>query len=329
MPAGRHNNRGRIGKASSRDAANGISIRGASSRRATSGRGRQASGPKAQIRELLPDLIKGRVPSPHNGDPETSAPVKPTQDARPHSAQKAHTEAIIKEPPPKVERVYNGIWESGPASFAFATHGNLDHSEDTIILALNILDHIIRPENWNPELSNNKLSASCFFFASRLTDKKVTATEVAESIWVHPDMVAEMSQTKEGPLYDRMLESLTVNAAQIVQGYGILYEQREGLKDLLGEYSNDVTDLPSPAAEQQLLESQSEELPISQVAAEMMKLGYQRGSGMGADVQDIAEIDEEKDVEVVVPGDIAEAEQVELEGGDFEIDFEDFVAENE
>lgn len=205
-------------------------------------------------------------------------PIRPSQDVHHRSARQEQPKAVAEVPALKVERIFNGIWESGPASFAFATHGNLDHNEDTIILSLNILDHIIRPENWNPELSNNKLSASCFFFASRLTQKKVTASQVAGSIWVHPSMVADMSQATEGPLYDRMLESLTVSAEQVVQGYEILYEKRENLKDLLGVYGENLDKLPSPATEKDLLERESEEEP-SQVAAEMMKMGYQRGAG--------------------------------------------------
>jgi hypothetical protein len=186
-------------------------------------------------------------------------------------AERPRSENIAEATAPKVERVYNDIWASTPASFAFARHGKLDHSEDTITIALNILDHIIRPENWNPALSNNKLSASCFFFASKMTGKKVKASEVAGSIWMDPSVVAGMSQVNEGPLYDRMLESLTVSATQVVQGYEILYEQREGLRDLLGEYGEGLAKLPLPAEEKLLLQSEDAEGPYtSQVAAEMM-----------------------------------------------------------
>lgn len=331
MPARKQNNRGRIGKANTRGAANGISIRGASSRAPANRGGRPPLGPRTGLRELLPNFAKERIPPPRNPH-HAPGPINHSQDTRSRPTQQEQPKAAVEVPaPPKVERIFNGIWESGPASFAFATHGNLDHNEDTITLALNILDHIIRPENWNPELSNNKLSASCFFFASKLTDRKVTAMQVAGSIWVHPSMVADMSQAQEGPLYDRMLESLTVSAEQVVQGYAILYEQKDSLKDLLGEYGESIAMLPLPATEIQLLESESEEEP-SQVAAEMMKMGYQRG--LGRSVESTVDIGKDKGLEVLTTSQDVEAENAAsiedlAEEGVWNNDFEDFVAENE
>lgn len=236
---------------------------------------------------------------------------------------------MLETPAPKVKRVYNDIWTSGPASFAFAKHGDLDHDDDTIVIALNILDHIIRPENWNPELSNNKLSASCFFFASKLTGKTATADQVAGSIWVNPAMAAAMSQVNDGPLYDRMWESLTVNGAQVVQGYEILYEQRESLKDLLGGYSEGLEKLPLPATEKQRLEAETEDGPyIVEVAAEMTTLGYQRESGLATGSNEIVEPDNTLEAQ-----DSAGLERVpeeeELELFDSNNEFEDFVANNE
>lgn len=226
---------------------------------------------------MLPDLIRDR----RHQSKSPSDTVRSANSLQGDlDAERPRSENIAEATAPKVERVYNELWRSGPASFAFATHGKLDHSEDTITIALNIFDHIIQPENWNPELSNNKLSASCFFFASKLTGKKVKASEVAGSIWMDPSVVAGMSQVSEGPLYDRMLESLTVSATQVVQGYEILYEQSEGLRDLLGEYGGGLASLPLPAEEKLLLQSEDAEGPYtSQVAAEMMRLGYQRGRG--------------------------------------------------
>lgn len=334
MPAGKNNNRGRIGKASTRGAANGISIRGASSRGGPRGRGRPPLGPRTRARELLPHLVSKRGPQPADQEPEIPEPVKTLRNIQPRPVQESQLVVEVETPAPKVERIYNDIWESGPASLAFVTHGNLDHTEDTIIIALNILDHIIRPENWNPELSNNKLSASCFFFACKLTGQTVTAKQVAESVWVHPSMVAAMAQAEEGPLFDRMLESLTVSAEQVVQGYEILYNQRKSLRELLGSYGDKIAHLPSPAMEKELIVLDSEE-EMSAVAVEMMKMGYKRGSGSSASGMINADLEEARDSEVLEEAvevqQIASPEEGSKEEGEGECnnDFEDFVAENE
>lgn len=322
--AERHNNRGRIGKANKRGAAKGTSIRGAASRGTSrgGGRGRPAAS-LSKAKELLPDLVRDRClppkTTPNLSRPANDLHVNPPRAAQEHQERQ---ETAVESSSPKVERIYNDIWASGPASFAFATHGNLDHSEDTLILALNILDHIIRPENWNPELSNNKLSAACFFFACKLTDdKNVTADQIADSIWTDPKIVAEMSQSSEGPLYERALESLSVSAAQVVQGYEILFDQQQGLKDLLGGYAKGLAGLPLPAAEKQLLPSQIEGAePYRSLVADEMS---------GATVDGMVVTGPQDHLEVVTTS-IPEDPKPEERAGEAELDdFDIFVANNE
>lgn len=342
MPPGKLSSRGKVNKASkrgrvrkpgTRDAARGspkgeILIKGAAR-----GRGRSTIGARTSVRELLPDYVK-KLGAPAQASDRTTAPADTASDKSMEAAQMSESTVVLESSAPRVERIYNDIWASGPASFAFATHGSLDHDQDTIVIALNILDHIIRPENWNPELSNNKLSAASFFFASRLTGKKATATQIAGSIWIDPVVVAGMAQSEEGPLYNRMLESLTVNAAQVVQGYEILYAQREGLIGLLGEYAAGIDSLPLPAIEKETLKSEAEDGPYtSEVAAIMTKLGYQRGSGLGEEAIAIVKAENLTEAENGICLDSVLEEEMagedELDSADLNNDFEDFVADNE
>lgn len=150
---------------------------------------------------------------------------------------------------PSVERVFNDLWESTTASLAFVYQFGLDTDQDTETIALNLIDHIIKPEIWNPDLSWNVLSATCFFFASQITEKRNSADRIAAACRVDPQVVAAMAGAQA--FYDpgvkqRLAQALAVSAHDVKRGYKILYDQKDSLMEFVGGYADKLAELPHP-----------------------------------------------------------------------------------
>lgn len=194
--------------------------------------------------------------TPHKGLKKKS-PHKPPPH---HSHEPPPAEVALLEPQIpidgtiKVARVYNELWESTLDSLAFIDHGLLETDADTEIITLNLIDHIIKEENWNPALSMNKLSAACFLFASRVTGKKNVAADIALSF--EPDaekyasaLLATINQSRMATDYTvriRIAQALKMSAEDIEYGYRILWEQRSELRELVGDYAKDMEWVPIP-----------------------------------------------------------------------------------
>ncbi|KXT18886.1 hypothetical protein AC579_3529 [Pseudocercospora musae] len=218
-----------------------------------------------------------RTVKPNHAGISKRAPPKraPRQTAAPHwklgrkkasATSKAKTEVAVHAEIPhvqpeeavegteKVARVYNELWESTPVSLAFIDHGLLETDADTEIISLNLIDHIIKEENWNPALSMNKLSAACFLFASRVTGKKNAAGDIALSFDRDAEkyasaLLATINQSRMATDYTvriRIAQALKMSAEDIEYGYGILWEQRSELRELVGQYASDMEWLPMP-----------------------------------------------------------------------------------
>lgn len=147
---------------------------------------------------------------------------------------------------PSVERVFNNLWESTTASLAFVYQFGLDTDQDTETIALNLIDHIIKPEIWNPDLSWNVLSATCFFFASQITEKRNSADRIAAACRVDPQVVAAMAGAQA--FYDpgvkqRLAQALAVSAHDVKRGYKILYDQKDSLMEFVGGYADKLAEL--------------------------------------------------------------------------------------
>lgn len=176
---------------------------------------------------------------------------------------------------PKVTRVYNEIWASTLDSIAFVSESLLSTNEDTNTITLNLIDHIIKPENWNPNLSYNVLSATCFFFASRITGHHRNTTDrIASAMKVDLSLIEAMAgpQVHYNPVVKlRLMEALRVGAEDVKKGYAILYEHREGLKEFVGEYADRLDVLPSP--------DNVDKIDVPKV---MGNMGWKEGESLGS-----------------------------------------------
>ncbi|KXT04321.1 hypothetical protein AC578_7974 [Pseudocercospora eumusae] len=203
-----------------------------------------------------PKRAPRQIPGPHRKLKTKAAPAtsnaKTEVAVQPEIRQAQPEEAV--EGTEKVARVYNELWESTPVSLAFIDHGLLETDADTEIISLNLIDHIIKEENWNPALSMNKLSAACFLFASRVTGKKNAAADIALSFDRDAEkyasaLLATINQSRMATDYTvriRIAQALKMNAEDIEYGYGILWEQRSELRELVGQYASDMDWLPMP-----------------------------------------------------------------------------------
>lgn len=94
------------------------------------------------------------------------------------------------------------------------------------------------------------LHASAFLFASLITGKSNTPDQIAASLG--PD--SEFVQWTASPLVEdeesaaKIPFLISVDVNDVENGYGLLYERRERLAALMGEYGVKVDSLPAPEA---------------------------------------------------------------------------------
>lgn len=229
-------------------------------------------------------------------------------------------EPLVPASKPKVSRVYNEIWASTLASIAFISETTISTTKDTNIITLNLIDHIIKPENWNPNLSYNVLSATCFFFAPKITgEKRNTPDRIASAMKVDVHLIEAMAGPQvhyNSVVRVRLAEALRVRPEDVVKGYGILFEQREGLREFVGEYVKELKALPEP--------SELGRVEVHQFVPE---------TGWDPNVAEDAEQAERNVSEEVLPSDEAaieaeKASEVELDPSELD-DFDRYVGENE
>jgi hypothetical protein len=116
-------------------------------------------------------------------------------------------------------------------------------------------------ENWLPELSYCKLHAACFFFACRITGKNNAVEDVADSLG--PD--SPFVQLVSSPLASdedsavAIQYAISVTASNVEDGYALLYERKEKLGVLMGEYAGNLDNLRIPASLSRGLEENARE----------------------------------------------------------------------
>ncbi|KAF2160138.1 hypothetical protein M409DRAFT_60245 [Zasmidium cellare ATCC 36951] len=288
----------------------------------------------------------------------TAAPDEYLEKQRDAPAPAAILEEPQAPPPPptsKVTRIYNEIWASTLDSIAFVSEDSLSTDPDTNTITLNLIDHIIKPENWNPDLSYNVLSATCFFFASKVTgQKRNTPDRIASAMKVDLHLIEAMAgpQVHYDPVVRaRLAEALRVGPDDVTKGYKILFAQKEALKEFVGAYAGNLDKLPEPS-----------ELGKMEVQNVMANVGWKEGEGLGSWKKGIASpiraasrvfpeaglgwrpegsVEEEeeeqaeaKESEEVVPSveeaaiEAEKASEVELDDSELD-DFDRFVEENE
>lgn len=234
----------------------------------------RSKGKKATAAVTEEKSEQSDVPVPAAASQETKAkPEAAPEEVKPPLAAPL--------PKPKVTRIYNEIWGSTLDSIAFVSESGLSRDDDTNTIALNLIDHIIKPENWNPDLSYNVLSATCFFFASKITGlNRNTVDKIASAMKVDPHLVEVMTgpQVHHNPVVKaRLAEALRVGPEDVKNGYGILFAQKEGLKEFVGEYAEKVDALPNP-----------DDLGKMEVQKVTSNMGWKRGEGLGGEKKGIA-----------------------------------------
>lgn len=106
----------------------------------------------------------------------------------------------------------------------FVQLGNLDTDSDTENMTLALIDLTLAEANWHTGLSGLVQPVACFLLASLLTRKQNLVEDVAASV-----------------------EMLGLEYEQMVEGYKLLWEWRENMSGVVGEYAERLAELPDPA----------------------------------------------------------------------------------
>ncbi|KAI5371195.1 hypothetical protein Slin14017_G020740 [Septoria linicola] len=210
---------------------------------------------------------RGKTRRPHAISPDRAQLASQALEAK--LLEEAHPNPKDSPGTSNVARVYNEIYESKPLSLSFVDHGHLESSPDTVTITLNLMDFMLVEANWNPALSQNKLAASCFLFASRITGLANEAGDIAISFEYENQANASAWATwitTMGPnaanhftMQARAAQALRVSAEDVELGYEILWEMREMMDELVGKFSTQLESLQVPAGYRQVLQEEQEQ----------------------------------------------------------------------
>jgi hypothetical protein len=125
----------------------------------------------------------------------------------------------------------------------FVQLASLDTDDDTERLTLNLIKLTLADMDWHPGLSGMVQPVACFLVASILTRRQNLVEDIASSI-----------------------ETFGVGFDELVEGYALLWEWLENMRDVVGAYAERLEDLPEPS----LMVAQGD---YDQVEAD----GYQQG----------------------------------------------------
>ncbi|KAI6822928.1 hypothetical protein KC340_g4757 [Hortaea werneckii] len=112
----------------------------------------------------------------------------------------------------------------------------LDTSEDTDILALNLIDHFMQPEDGIPELRYGILPAASFALACDLTKVGRDFEMIAEAVQVRVGMFSELG-------VELPPEALGLTGADVRKGCAVMLERRKELYPLVGGYAHELAHL--------------------------------------------------------------------------------------
>ncbi|EME48671.1 hypothetical protein DOTSEDRAFT_30069 [Dothistroma septosporum NZE10] len=220
------------------------------------------------------------------------------QERQPKATKAAKKAAPVREP--KVDRIDNDIYfTTVETHLAFVADGSLATDQNTETIALNVMDHVIQPENWDASLSRNVLRAACFYFASMVTGRQNVASSVAASLNWYWEQVIESQQTAWYVNEQaRLVMSVTVD--EVEKGYALLLDQRERLEDLVGDFKSSLAHLPTRDAERHVAVGDHEQLTLDKKLAadeELLALTGEGSwdAGSHACIEDDSAIDDQVD----------------------------------
>ncbi|KAI7277351.1 hypothetical protein KC345_g6685 [Hortaea werneckii] len=156
-------------------------------------------------------------------------------------AEEAESPSALREPEAKVQRIISdtmcSLWsldfvyympttdeKGGTVAQCFET------SEDTDTIALNLMDHFMRPENEIPELWYGTLPAASFALACDLTEISKDFEMIAQAVRLRVAMCSEMG-IEPAP------EALELTGADV------MLERRRELYPLVGGYAQELAHL--------------------------------------------------------------------------------------
>ncbi|KAI7341154.1 hypothetical protein KC315_g325 [Hortaea werneckii] len=109
-------------------------------------------------------------------------------------------------------------------------------SKDTDIIALNLIDHFMQPENEIPELRYGILPAASFALACDLTKVDKDFEMIAEAVQVRVAMFLELG-------VELPPEALGLTGADVRKGCAVMLERRKELYPLVGGYAHELAHL--------------------------------------------------------------------------------------
>ena len=105
----------------------------------------------------------------------------------------------------------------------FVHLAELDTDSDTESITLSLINLTLADSNWHGGLSGLVQPVACFLVASLLTRKQNLVEDVATSV-----------------------EMFGLEYQQLVEGYWLLWEWRDNMKGVVGEYAERLAELPDP-----------------------------------------------------------------------------------
>jgi len=105
----------------------------------------------------------------------------------------------------------------------FVQLASLDTDYDTERITLNLIKLTLADVNWHPGLSGMVQPVACFLVASILTRRQNLVEHIASSV-----------------------EQFGIGFEQLVEGYALLWEWRQNMKDAVGAYAERLDEMPEP-----------------------------------------------------------------------------------
>ncbi|KAI7230785.1 hypothetical protein KC330_g6787 [Hortaea werneckii] len=162
-------------------------------------------------------------------------------------AEGAEAQPELREPDAKVQRVIRDYMCSSWSldfvhNFPITNKKgeletkSLDTSEDTDILALNLTDHFMQPENENPGLRYGILPAASFALACDMTKIDKDFEIIAEAVQVRVAMCLELG-------VELPPEALGLTGADVRKGCAVMLERKKELYPIVGGYAQELAHL--------------------------------------------------------------------------------------
>ena len=107
----------------------------------------------------------------------------------------------------------------------------LESSENNDIIALNLMDHFMQPENMIPELRYGLLQAASFALACDLTNISKCFATIAEAVQARTAMLLHLDENIPS-------EAVEVGEQDVEKAYGAMLRRRKDIYPLVGGYAS-------------------------------------------------------------------------------------------